>query len=162
MDMETKKRKSNRLSEYDYSQIGAYYITLCTNDRKQILSRITVGASIARPCEVHLSRIGEIVKQGIIGIEEHYDTVTVDNYVIMPNHVHLIIQIHSENGRPMVAPTVARIIQQFKGYVTKQVGQPIWQKLYYDHVIRDDYDYMIKYQYIDENPSKWEEDELNR
>ncbi len=56
--------------------------------------------------------------------------------------------------------TVSRIIQQFKGYVTKQVGKSIWQKLYYDHIIRDEYDYFTKWQYIDDNPAKWLEDKL--
>lgn len=58
----------------------------------------------------------------------------------------------------MLAPTISRIIQQFKGYVTKQIGKSIWQKLFYDHIIRDEDDYIIKIQYIENNPSKWFED----
>ncbi len=169
--MKLQKRKPNRLKNYDYSQNGAYFITICTNERKPILSRISVGASNARPNEIKLTDIGIVVEQGIKGITEHYDNVFVDNYVIMPNHIHLIIRIDIDNGRampaptegngrPMVAPTVSRIIQQLKGYVTKQIGEPVWQKLYYDHIIRDEFDYFTKWQYIDNNPAKWLEDEL--
>lgn len=93
---------------------------------------------------------------------EHYENVFVDNYVIMPNHIHLIIRLQNDGGRPMVVPTISRIIQQFKGYVTKQVGMPVWQEKSYDHIIRDDYDYMIRYQYIDDNPAKWIEDKYYR
>lgn len=156
--MEKKERKLNRLKNYDYSQNGAYFITICTKGRSPILSKITVGTSIARPCEIHLSQIGAIVEKGIKGIEQHYESVFVDNYVIMPNHVHMIICIDNKERRAMLVPTVSRIIQQFKGYVTKQIGKSIWQYKFYDHIIRDDIDYMTKYQYIDENPLKWAED----
>lgn len=122
------------------------------------MSQITVGTSIARPCEMHLSDIGIIVENGIKGIEQHYENVYVDNYVIMPNHIHLIIRIDNESGRAMLVPTISHIIQQFKGYVTKKAGKSIWQNKFYDHIIRDDYDYMTRYQYIDENPIKWAED----
>lgn len=158
--MELQKRKPNRLKDYDYSQNGAYFITICTNDRKSILSRIIVGASIARPNEIQLTDVGVIAEKGIKGIEEHYENVFVDNYLIMSNHIHLIIRIDNEKGRAMLAPTISLIIQQFKGYVTKQFGKSVWQKLYYDHIIRDEYDYFTKWQYIEDNPSKWAEDEL--
>ena len=85
----------------------------------------------------------------------------VDNYVIMPNHIHLLLIICAdENGRPMVAPTVSRVIQQLKGYVTKRIGYSIWQKLYYDHVIRGREDYNEINKYIHENPARWFYDEL--
>ena len=79
----------------------------------------------------------------------------------MPNHIHLLIQIHAdEYGRPMAAPTVSRIVKQMKGFVSKKVGKSIWQKLYYDHVVRntDDYNGVVKY--ICENPVCWKNDEL--
>ena len=80
----------------------------------------------------------------------------------MPNHIHLIIRIggEDENGRPMVAPTVDRIVKQFKGYVSKTVNEPIWQKRFYDHVIRGREDYEEISRYIYENPENWEKDEL--
>ena len=80
----------------------------------------------------------------------------------MPNHIHLIIRIdgEDENGRPMVAPTIDRIIKQFKGYVSKTVNEQIWQKRFYDHVIRGREDYEEIRKYIYENPINWETDEL--
>lgn len=152
------KRKATRLKEYDYAQNGAYFITICTQNKQCILSDIIVGASIARPCEIQLTQIGIVVENSIKGIEKHYQNVFVENYVIMPNHIHMIIRIDNSGGRAMLAPTISRIIQQFKGYVTKQIGKSIWQKLFYDHIIRDEDDYIIKIQYIENNPSKWFED----
>ncbi|MBR6921224.1 MAG: hypothetical protein IKH51_03420 [Clostridia bacterium] len=71
----------------------------------------------------------------------------------MPDHIHLLLSIRAdENGRPMVAPTVSRIVQQLKGYVTKRIGRPIWQKLFYDHIIRSKEDYNEHLKYIYENP----------
>ena len=153
--MEYRKKKPNRLPDYDYSQNGAYFITICTKGRQHLLSRIAVETSIARPPAVQLTRIGQLTETAILAIPDRYPGVFVDHYVIMPNHVHLILRLDAGNGRPMVVPTVGRILQQMKGWVTKQANQPVWQSRYYDHVIRDDYDYLIKYQYIDENPENW-------
>ena len=156
--MECPARKPNRLSQYDYSTPGAYFITICTKDKRCILGSV-VGASIARPETVTLSAMGRIVEKAILQIPAHYPAVTVDQYVVMPNHVHLLLQIHTdESGRPMVAPTVSRIMQQMKGAVTKQIGQSIWQKLYHDHVIRGENDYLKIWQYIQSNPAKWQDD----
>lgn len=79
----------------------------------------------------------------------------------MPNHIHMILQIHTdEDGRAMPAPTISTVIQQMKGYVSKETGQKIWQKLFYDHVIRNVDDYKEICNYIISNPSKWLEDKL--
>ena len=93
-------------------------------------------------------------------IGEKYETVMLDKYVIMPNHIHMILILKSmeSNGRAMRAPTISAIINQFKGYVTKQIGFSIWQKLFYDHIIRDEAEYKRIWQYIDENPAKWADD----
>lgn len=177
--MNLPKRKSNRLKDYDYSQNGAYFITICTKDKKEILSRInksadnihpnmlvcdSVGANSVRPNEVNLTAIGEVAEKGIAGIEKHYKNVFADNHVIMPNHIHLIIRIdineRREGGRTLCAPTVSQIIRQFKEFVTKQIGENIWQKSFYDHIIRDEEDYRTKWEYIENNPNRWSEDEL--
>lgn len=150
---ESKKRKPNRLKNYDYSQNGVYFVTVCIKDRIPILSRITVGANCVR-----LSEIGLTVEREIQKLNTVYDSVFISDYVIMPNHVHLIICIDAEQTMP--APTVSRIVKQFKGSITKKIGQSIWQKGFYDHIIRDDSDYLIKKQYISDNPIKWSEDEL--
>ena len=77
----------------------------------------------------------------------------------MPNHIHLLLQIHGgENGRAMPAPTVSTVIQQMKGYVTKQIGFTVWQKLFYDHIIRNENDYREIWEYIENNPIKLTED----
>lgn len=149
------KRKANRLKNFDYSASGAYFITICTKNRKCILSEI-VGADIIRPCEIQLTQYGEIVKSGIINISKIYPNCIVNHYVIMPNHIHLIITIDNEYGRIISAPTV---IGQFKRYVSKKCGFSIWQKSFYDHIIRDNEDYLTKAQYIENNPSKWQEDQ---
>ena len=155
------ERKPYRLKNYDYSQNGAYFITICTNNREKTLSHITrrdehcSSANATPSAIIQLTNVGKIVENAIREIPEHYNGVFVDNYVVMPNHIHMIIRIDRESGRPMVVPTVSRIIQQMKGYATKQAGKPIWQSKAYDHIIRDDYDYMIKFRYIDENPIKW-------
>ena len=77
----------------------------------------------------------------------------------MPNHVHLLLQINTDpDGRAMLAPTVSRVVQQLKGVVTKQIGHSIWQKLFHDHVIRNEKDYLKIWEYIDNNPARWQED----
>ena len=83
----------------------------------------------------------------------------MDNYVIMPNHIHLLLFLYCDNGRAMLVPTVSRVIQQLKGAVTKRIGHPIWQSRFYDHVIRTERDYRDIYTYIDNNPARWSEDE---
>ena len=171
MENELPKRKQNRLQNFDYSTNGAYFITICTREHKCILSHITpaVGADIIRPynqtnrycadiirpCTVKLTKYGRIVKNGVDNITKIYPNCLVNYFVIMPNHVHLIITINNVGGRMISAPTV---IGQFKRYVSKQSGISIWQKGFYDHIIRDEDDYITKAQYIENNPAKWTED----
>jgi len=155
------ERKNIRLTNHDYSTAGYYFITICTKDRRMALGSVipNVGAIINRPSSgVELSEYGKIAEAAIIEIPIHYQDVTVDKYVIMPNHIHLILVI--TRGRLVIAPTnVSVIIQQLKRYISKQIGYSIWQKSYYDHIIRDEADYMAIWRYIDDNPAKWQEDE---
>lgn len=156
--MDLPKRKRNRLGNFNYSMPGAYFITICTQDRKNLLWD-GVGASIARPQDVVLSGCGMVVDTAIRHITRVYPSVVVDHYVIMPNHIHLLLRIKSDgDGRAMLAPTVSKVIQQMKGYVTKQIGWSIWQKLFHDHVIRNEQDYQKIWNYIEGNPMKWAED----
>ena len=156
--MDLPRRKPNRLPHFDYSTPGGYFITICTRDRKNLFWS-NVGASIARPQKPPLTQWGMIVEKTIHDIPKFYPAVSVDHYVVMPNHVHLLLQINTdENGRAMLAPTISRIVQQFKGIVTKQVGYSVWQKLFHDHVIRGEKDYLKIWEYIDNNPTKWTED----
>ena len=153
--MDLPKRKPNRLPNFDYRTPGAYFITICTKDRKCLLWD-TVGASIARP---QLSKYGLVVQKAIFDIPNHYPSISIDHYVVMPNHVHLLLQINTDaDGRPMVTPTISTVVQQFKGIVSKQIGCSIWQKLFHDHVIRNAADYTKIWQYIENNPLKWKLD----
>ena len=120
---------------------------------------ISVGNG--RPKKVPLTNLGRIVKQSINGIPRHYPAITVDHAVIMPNHIHLLLQINTDtDGRPMAAPTISTVINQTKGIVSKKAGFSVWQKGFYDHVIRGKRDYLDVWNYIEGNPSKWAEDKL--
>jgi REP element-mobilizing transposase RayT len=158
--MEMPKRKQNRLTDYDYSTPNAYFITVCTKNRRNLFWR-DVGAIIDRPNLVPLSSLGITVRQCIEDIPKHYPVITVDHHVIMPNHIHLLLQINTDsNGRSMIAPTISTVVRMMKGEVTKQAGFCVWQKGFYDHVIRNDMDYRETWNYIEGNPSKWAEDML--
>lgn len=158
--MELPKRKNVRLKKYDYSSAGVYFITICTKDRKALFWDI-VGATSGRPKKYELSEYGKLVDNAIHKIEQHYSNIKIDKYVIMPNHIHLLLSINGDiYGRPMVSPTVSRIINQMKGYVSKQAGYSIWQKSFIDHIIRNERDYIEHYTYIENNPVRWEDDEL--
>lgn len=76
----------------------------------------------------------------------------------MPNHIHILLRVSQTDGRTRCAPTISRIIKHLKEYVTKQLGEPIWQRSFYDHIIRDEQDYRNKYEYITDNPRRWTED----
>lgn len=159
ISMELPKRKPNRLKKYDYSTPGYYFVTICTKDKKPMLSEITVGAGIARPPEVKLKKYGKIVEEAILNIPVYYPSVEIDKYVIMPNHIHLIMVIKADKyGRAMPAPTISTVINQMKGYVTKKAGISLWQKLFHDHIIRGEKDYQKIWQYINANPVCWKDD----
>ena len=156
------KRKINRLKSWNYSNNGGYFITICTDKRKHILSKICVGDGFPVP---QLTKTGQIVDDYIKNINLKYSCVTVSEYVVMPNHVHLLLFIDN-NGTGNPSPTVGNIIGWFKYNTTKSVneeyksaGNKLWQRSYYDHIIRDEKDYMEKRNYILANPYKWAEDE---
>ena len=159
-DMEFPKRKQNRLKEYDYSMPNAYFITVCTEKRRNLLWT-DAEAIVDCPSCVPLTHLGRVTQKCIEEIPSHYPAVSVDHYVIMPNHIHLLLQIHSDgNGRSMIAPTVSTVVRLMKGAVSKTVGYPIWQKGFYDHVARNQTDYEEIWRYIEGNPGKWKEDKL--
>ena len=155
-------RKKNRLTGYDYSQPGAYFITVCTKDHKCILSAIVEADAHIGPSVV-LTTVGKMTEKYIKSIPG------IGNYVIMPNHVHMILHISAKDALkgPMwaSAPTDASIpslVRSWKTLVSKELGESIWQRSYYDHVIRDEEDYVTKVQYIEENPAKWFYDDYFR
>ena len=154
MDAAYPKRKPLRIPNYDYSLCNAYFLTLCTKNREPLFW--SVGATCGRPLEQPpLSDLGQIAASEIEKIHTIYPSVFVEASCVMPDHIHLLLVILAgADGRPQVAPTISRVIQQFKGSVTKQSGKPLWQKSFYDHVIRNDEDYLACWQYIEQNPMK--------
>ncbi len=159
--MEYPKRKNPRLRGYDYSQQGAYFVTLCTRERKAILSRIVVGPDALIGPRVELLPIGKRVEYHLRRMEQVYAAVSIAHYVVMPNHIHLLLCIEGENG-PMRAsgPTLSSMIRSLKRMVTRETGGTIWQASYHDHIIRDENDFLKHWNYIDQNPARWTEDEF--
>ena len=152
--MELPRRKSNRLKDYDYST-GAYFVTICTANRRKVFWSECRG-ELCSPENLPLSEVGLIVDREISKIKFVYNNVIVDKYCIMPDHIHLILRIESdENGRTQFAPTLSRVIKQFKGSITKQIGKSVWQKSFYDHGIRNKKDYDEIWEYIENNPLKY-------
>ena len=152
MSSDFPQRKRIRITKYDYAQNGAYFVTICSCERKMMFG--VVGATSGRP---QLSDIGVIIDNEIQRISGIYDNVMIDKYVVMPNHIHMIILLQA-NGRPKAAPTISRIVAQFKGAITKKVGHQVWQKSFHEHIIRSEQDYLETWDYIDTNPAKWQED----
>ncbi len=153
-------RKNLRLNNYDYSRNGCYFITICVTDRCEMLGRTDVGAASCRP-RILLSDYGNIVLKWIPNISVKYSDVTIDNYIIMPNHVYMIISI--EHGRQNAAPTASESIGTIMGYfkyqTTKEINIPgFWQRSYHDHIIRNHDEYKKIFNYINENPERWAED----
>ena len=154
-----RKRKHPRLREFDYSSNGAYFVTVCTDNRRSILSRIVVGRDAFIPPHVELTDIGYVVEKYIGNINIGYENITVEKYVIMPNHIHLLIRIHDNGGMRASRPTVPSIVRSLKTMVTREIGKSVFQASFHDHVIRNEQDYLTRWEYIDENPAKWSEDE---
>jgi REP element-mobilizing transposase RayT len=190
---ELPQRKPTRLKGCDYSRNGAYFVTICAKDRAEIFSRIVpVGDGLARPdcpahpaesdppvCPAHpaypiveLTDIGEQIMQMINYANQRYDNAFVDKFVIMPNHIHLILVINGcdetervcETGRangPVRAspyPTVGNIIGGLKSGVSRNIGFSPWQRFFHDHIIRDEADYSRIAEYIENNPRNWRDD----
>lgn len=170
-----RSRKPNRLESFDYSQKGGYFLTICTYQRKQILSKIVNGMvgdgfhavppsrRKAAPI-INLTEIGTEIEKTISFLDRENKEVNIEKYVIMPNHIHLIVQLNSDDPHVL---TIPKVIGQFKSFTTKRFndiyfsqGQKLWQRSYYDHIIRDEKDYQFIWDYFDTNPLRWIEDEL--
>lgn len=150
-------RRKIRLTEYDYSQPNAYFITICTKNRKKLFWS-DLDRNICSNQDIVLSAYGSIVEQVIHDIPHYYPAIHIDHYVIMPDHIHILLSIRTDSsGRPQVATTISTVIQQIKGIVSKRAGFSLWQKGFYDHIIRGEKDYLDIWEYIDNNPVKWAE-----
>lgn len=153
--MNLPKRKPTRLKGYDYSQNGAYFITICTHNRKCVLSNI-VGEGFHTLPQNQLTPIGKEIEKSLQYINDNYIGVAVDKYIIMPNHIHLIVVLNNSGG--CGNPPLQKIVGQLKSYTTNKFGAILWQRSYHDHIIRGEEDFQKIWEYIDTNPAKWEED----
>ncbi len=156
MKNELPKRKRTRLRHYDYSAPGAYFVTVCTHNRRCILSNIVVGEGLCALPQNILTPIGKEIEKSIEYINDSHDGITIDKYVIMPNHIHLIINLNNSGGHG--SPPLQDVIRQLKSYTTHKFKLPLWQRSFHDHIIRDEKDYGKIAQYIDTNVLRWEKD----
>jgi putative transposase len=183
-------RHSIRLKDYDYSQAGAYFITICSLHRECLFSDIADG-------KMRLNELGQVVMDCWFAMVEHFPNVQLDEFVVMPNHFHGILQIiesvgakqevsaspdfgnnykQGEAGESFASPlphgtisgSFAAVIQNFKSVSTRKTnkirnnpGCPVWQRNYYERIIRNDAELERAREYIVNNPLKWELDKEN-
>ena len=141
------RRKRIRLKYYDYSTCGMYFITICIKNRLDLLGKIQDKLNIV------LSAEGIIVEKELQKIEVLLTNVTIDEYIIMPNHIHMILIINENKNI-----SISRIIKQYKMCVSKKIGYSLWQKSFYEHIIRNEEEYFTIKQYIQNNIVNWKQD----
>jgi len=171
-------RHSIRLPGYDYTRPGAYFLTILTHKKEHLFGNVVKG-------DVQLSPVGEIVQEQWQKIPTHFSDVLLDAFVIMPNHIHGILVItegaasmgkgkafdlwddHKSNALPLrlgsQPGSIPAVVQNFKSITSRKInkllnspGSTIWHRNFYEHIIRDEEDYLRILQYIQENPLKWE------
>jgi putative transposase len=158
-------RKRNRLKDFDYSQGDGYFVTICTKDKVNYFGEIQNG-------EMILNEYGKIVKQQWLWLQKQYNYVSLDEFVIMPNHLHGLLIINNDvgNGRDRSLPEIkslSSLIGAFKTTSSKMIHQNgninfSWQKSFYDHIIRNEKSLENIRVYIHYNPLKWEWDTENK
>ena len=190
--MDLAKRKRQRLKEFSYSETAAYFITVICSKREHLLGRIDPLNNVLRKpvrggvpdaprpeisnraeITIELSGIGKIVDEKIREMDEKFPGVSIDHFVIMPNHVHLLLSVDKTCGASRTPPltgstesktvrsneTIPRFISYLKRSTNRAAGAEIWHRGYHDHIIRDYADYMVRYKYLTDNPARWAEDE---
>ena len=161
--MKIYNRKRTRLKNYDYNTPGYYFITVCTKNKQKILCDI-VGTGVLDGPKTVLFKNGEVAKKHIEHIKDFYSHIKIEKYVIMPNHIHFLIKVSkTDSSGPSRTPVptnsyIARLMSTLKRFCNKEIGGNIWQYRSYDHIIRGREDYEKIWEYIDNNPAKWEED----
>ena len=151
--MDLPKRKPQRLRGFDYSKANYYFVTICTDERKDLFGEIG-----------KLNELGNLAEKNLLEIEHYYENVFVDKYVIMPNHIHAIIVLNNlktERSRPF--PTLSQVVGLYKSGVTKEIHEKepeikVWQKSFNDVIIRNEKAYNEICKYIYDNPLKAEMD----
>ena len=144
---DTPKRKPLRLPGFAYSQAAYYFVTVCCKDKAPLFGHI-VGNGLDRSAAVCLNRYGEIADTDLRALPQHFAGVQVLKYVIMPDHLHLILALDGQGA------SLPQILASYKSGVSRKCGRAVWQKSYYDHVIRGQKDFEEIWQYIDNNPQK--------
>ena len=162
MDYCLPQRKHPRLDCYDYSSAGAYYITICTQNRRCLLSQI-IGRGLA-PAENYYTAYGQIAEEQLFLLEKRYPALRIDRYVIMPNHIHAILFLDNTPGDSQ-RPTITEIVCAYKSLTTRACKKvrpidKLFQTSFYEHVIRRHEDYDEIAEYIINNPKQWELDKL--
>jgi len=171
-EKQTLNRHSIRLKEYDYGQPGAYFVTVCTHHRECLFGEIVEGKIVLNP-------FGKIVEEEWMISANIRREIELDEFVVMPNHMHGIIAIRDHHPvgatgrsplhrihRTLFPKSLGSFVAGFKSSVTKRInelhgtpGQPVWQRDYFEHVIRNEIDLDETREYIQNNPLKWLEDE---
>ena len=171
-----KNRKTVRMKGANYNNIGVYFITLCTKNRRCLLSHV-VGTGVPDGPKLQLKKHGRIADKYIKQLNDFYQHISVKAYVIMPNHIHLLLFIKptycalGRDPRGEIGPsgtpvptvqnsTISKFISTLKRFCNKEYGENIWQNRSYDHIIRNREDYKNHLKYIHENPIRWFYDEL--
>ena len=147
--MDHPKRKTNRLEEFNYASANSYFITICTANRAKLFWINDLTGK--------LSPSGTIAEEEILAAGDRSQLAVIDHYVIMPDHIHLIITLYDPPpGSDAKTPNVVNLIGSLKARITKKLGNgSIWQKSFYDHVIRNDKDYEESWNYISMNPTRY-------
>jgi len=182
MNSSLQNRRSLRLREYDYRATGAYFVTVCTKDRLSLFGEIDHGNMVR-------NEFGDIVVACWSDLPHHFPKIQLDCFIVMPNHIHGLIDITeklfenpvgAQHAAPVPGTTVrnsprnvqpgslAAIVRSFKAASARRInlssgapGATIWQRNYYEHVVRDDSELQRVREYIVNNPARWAEDEEN-
>ena len=136
------KRKNPRLKGFDYSSPNYYFITICTFEKKCIFWE-----------NGSLNLWGKIAVEGIENIPKHFPMAEVNHYVVMPNHIHMILVLKEGSS------SLSHIVGSYKAYISKKIHQEkLWQRSFHDHIIRNQKSYEKIWNYVENNQLKWEED----
>lgn len=153
------QRKSPRLGGYDNAGDGAYFVTVCTRLRRWLFGDVIDG-------QMQLGLLGALAHQHLSDLSRHSSTAIIDSFVVMPNHVHMIIVLNSG----LSSPKLGQIVGHYKAGVTRearhagylQTGVSLWQERYHDRIVRNDRELDTIRQYIHDNPQRWSDDSLYR
>ena len=175
------KRKHPRLKEYDYSSTGSYFVTVCTQGRRCVLSRImekelgetetkvvdlrSAEAGNFPHCQIEYTKWGKIAEEQLLNLEQRFSCLKVDRYVIMPNHIHVIFVLDGDVLGEKKPYTIMDIVCAYKSLTTLECikngfSKKIFQDSFYEHIIRGNEDYEKAVLYICENPLRWHSDKL--